>query len=103
MVTISARDTTPERPTAVAGAIRSSMRGLDQASIMGVELVAAILTWAAIGWFIDDRLGTGPWGIVVGALVGNAAGLYLVFLRGNRMEGFKDIPARDSGGALHGR
>lgn len=103
MVTTSSHDDTDLRPTAVAGAFRSSMRGLDQASIMGVELVAAILTWAAIGWVIDDRLGTDPWGIVVGALIGNAAGLYLIFLRGNRMEGFKDLPARGPRSATHGR
>jgi len=103
MATISPPDDTHARPTAVAGALRSSMRGLDQASIMGVELVAAILTWGAIGWFIDDRFGTGPWGIAIGALIGNAAGLYLVFLRGNSMEGFKDLPSRASGGASDGR
>ena len=103
MATISPPDDIHARPTPVAGALRSSMRGLDQSSIMSVELVAAVLTWAAIGWFIDDRLGTGPWGIVLGALIGNAAGLYLVFLRANRMEGFKDLPSRRTGGAADGR
>jgi len=103
MATISTPDDTNVRPTHVGSAIRSSMHGLDQASIMGVELVAAVLTWAAIGWFVDERLGTGPWGLVVGALIGNAAGLYLVFLRGNRMEGYEDLPGRDPGGGAHGR
>lgn len=93
MATISPLDDTPARPTSAGAAIRSSMRGLDQASIMGVELVAAILTWGGIGWLIDAQLGTEPWGVVLGALIGNAAGLYLIFLRGNRMEGFKDLPS----------
>jgi F0F1-type ATP synthase assembly protein I len=59
--------------------------GVDQASVMGVELLAAILTWAGVGHFADRALGTGPWLLLVGALVGYAAGLYLVWLRSGRM------------------
>ncbi len=51
---------------------------------MGVELIAAILTWTAIGWFADRALGTQPWLLVIGALIGNAAGLYLIWLRSER-------------------
>ncbi len=61
--------------------------GLDQANIMGVELIAATLTWAGIGFLLDRWLGTTPWLLVVGALAGNAAGIYLIWLRSNRMEG----------------
>lgn len=60
--------------------------GVDQANLMGVELIAAILTWTAIGWVADRWLGTGPWLLVVGALIGNAAGIYLIWLRSERME-----------------
>lgn len=75
------------RGAAAARAIRrGSWTGLDQASVMGVELIAAILTWAGIGWLVDRRLGTAPWFLAVGALVGNAAGLYLVWLRGMRLQ-----------------
>jgi ATP synthase protein I len=79
------------------------MRGLDQASIMGVELVAAILTWVGIGWLVDGWIGTRPWGIVIGALIGNAAGLYLISLRANRMEGYRDLAARTDEGGTDGR
>jgi ATP synthase protein I len=103
MAPTSHTDEPDARPSAVRRQLRSSMRGLDAASIMGVELMAAVLLWAGIGWFIDDRLGTGPWGIVIGGLIGNAAGLYLVFLRANRMEGYEDLPARTSGGHPDGR
>lgn len=65
---------------------RSAMRGLDQSSVMGVELVSATLTWAAIGWLIDRWLGTEPWFLAIGAIVGNAAGLYLIWLRGRRLD-----------------
>lgn len=59
---------------------------------MGMELMAAVLLWAGIGWLVDGWIGTAPWGLVVGALIGNAAGMYLVFLRGNQLEGYRDLP-----------
>jgi ATP synthase protein I len=65
---------------------RGALRGLDQSSVMGVELIAATLTWAGAGWLLDRWLGTEPWFLAIGALVGNAAGLYLVWLRGRRMD-----------------
>lgn len=68
------------------GATRRFWVGLDEASLMGTELLAAILTWSAVGWFLDRWLGTRPWLLVAGALMGNAAGLYLVWLRSGRME-----------------
>ena len=73
---------------------RALWQGLDQGSIMGVELMSAILTWAGLGWLADRWLGTGPWLLVVGALIGNAAGIYLIWLRSGRMD------ARD-GDAAH--
>lgn len=45
------------------------------------ELVAATLTWGAIGWLLDRWLGTGPWFLSIGFLVGWATGFYLVYLR----------------------
>ena len=76
-------------PAAPSGALRTARRGLwtgvDQASVMGVELMAAILTWGGIGYLADRWLGTTPWLLGVGALVGYAAGLYLVYIRSERM------------------
>jgi ATP synthase protein I len=65
---------------------RSSMSGLDHSSIMGVELMSAIVVWTGIGWLLDEWLGTGPILMIVGALIGNSAGLYLIWLRSGRME-----------------
>jgi F0F1-type ATP synthase assembly protein I len=53
---------------------------------MGAELLTATLTWAGIGWLIDRWLDTAPWFLAIGALLGNAAGIYLVWLRGKRMD-----------------
>jgi len=70
---------------------------------MGVELLAATLTWAGVGWLVDRWLGTAPWFLAIGALVGNGAGLYLVWLRGSRMQAREERVAaeveRSSGSA----
>ena len=74
---------------------RGALRGLDQSSVMGVELISATLTWAAIGWLVDRWLGTEPWFLAIGAIVGNAAGIYLVWLRGRRMDALEEAARPD--------
>lgn len=69
-------------------------RGLDHAHMMQVELVVAVVLWGGLGWLADRALGSSPWFTVVGALVGYAAGLYLVWLRSQRMD------AEDAAGAV---
>lgn len=69
--------------------------GVDQAQIMGVELLAAILTWSGIGYLVDRALATAPWFLAIGALIGNFAGLYLVYWRSGRMNA-ADARARDA-------
>lgn len=65
---------------------REGWRGLDQGSIMSVELLTATLVWFGIGWLVDSLLGTMPWFMFAGALLGNWVGLYLLWLRGQRAE-----------------
>jgi len=83
---------------------RGVLRGLDQSSVMGVELITATLTWAGVGWLIDRWLGTDPWFLASGALLGNAAGIYLIWLRGRRMdaaeaaEAARPLPGSPAGG-----
>jgi ATP synthase protein I len=76
----------PEARSQASHHRRGALRGLDQSSVMGVELISATLTWAGAGWLLDRWLGTEPWFLAIGALLGNAAGLYLVWLRGRRMD-----------------
>ena len=83
----------PDRRSESASHRRGALRGLDQSSVMGVELLTATLTWAGIGWLIDGWLGTAPWFLAIGAILGNAAGIYLVWLRGRRMDA---VEARDA-------
>lgn len=47
---------------------------------LGFDLAAAVGVGTALGWWIDHRFGTDPWGIVVCALIGIVGGL-LNFVR----------------------
>jgi F0F1-type ATP synthase assembly protein I len=51
-------------------------RGLN----LTVEFLAAIFTWGGVGWLLDRWLGTAPWLMLAGFVVGNACGIYLVWL-----------------------
>jgi F0F1-type ATP synthase assembly protein I len=42
----------------------------------GFEIAAAVGGFAALGWWIDRRRGTAPWGLLIGALLGLVGGLY---------------------------
>lgn len=45
------------------------------------EFLAALLVWGGLGWLADRWLGTEPWLLILGLLLGNGLGLYLVWLR----------------------
>jgi ATP synthase protein I len=50
--------------------------GLGQAVRIGTELLAALIVGGGLGWLVDTYLlGTNPWGIVVGLVLGAAAGV----------------------------
>jgi F0F1-type ATP synthase assembly protein I len=90
-------DPAPAASVSDAGAVRrDAWRGVVRANDLGVELIVAILFWTGIGWLVDGWLGTRPWFLVIGALLGNAAGLYLVWVRSSRMEGVRPEPAPPS-------
>ncbi len=74
-------------------------RGIDQAHVMGVELIAAVLFWGGAGYLVDGWLGSMPWFTVFGALLGNVAGLYLIYLRSERI----DAAASERAGTVPGR
>ena len=43
---------------------------------VGLELAGATAGLALFGYWIDRRFGTGPWGILVGVVIGLVGGLY---------------------------
>jgi ATP synthase protein I len=42
----------------------------------GIALFASVVTFSAVGWFIDKWFNIAPWGIVGGIVLGSAAGLF---------------------------
>ena len=50
--------------------------GLGQAVRIGTELLAALIVGGGLGWAIDTYLlGTGPWALVLGLILGALAGV----------------------------
>jgi F0F1-type ATP synthase assembly protein I len=43
---------------------------------IGLELAGAVAGFALIGYWIDSRYETSPWGLVVGVVLGLGGGLY---------------------------
>lgn len=54
-------------------------QGLAFAMRIGVEIVAALIVGVAIGYFLDQWLGTKPWFLLVFFVLGAAAGFMNVF------------------------
>ena len=43
---------------------------------LGFELLAAIIGFAFVGYWVDRHYETAPWGLVIGAVLGIIGGLY---------------------------
>lgn len=67
-----------------AEASRTASTALGLGFRIGVELVVAVGVCAAIGWALDRQLGSGPWGMIAGVLLGFAAGLRNLFRTATR-------------------
>lgn len=66
----------------------------------GLELAGAVAGFALIGYWIDSRYGTAPWGMVVGVVLGLVGGLYNLVkqsLLASREARLEDEAARDEG------
>ncbi|WP_370325703.1 AtpZ/AtpI family protein [Euzebya sp.] len=53
----------------------------DKSSEFTAEFLAAIFTWGGIGWLLDRLLDTSPVLMCIGFVVGNACGIYLLYIR----------------------
>lgn len=65
---------------------------------IGLELVASVAALTAFGWWVDHRFGTAPWGILIGAGLGLAGGMYSMVrsaLEATRSPGGDAGPAQD--------
>lgn len=62
--------------------------GLGQAVRVGTELLAALIVGGGLGWLIDTYLfSTQPWGMVVGLVLGAAAGILNAYRTAQRWPG----------------
>lgn len=62
--------------------------GLGQAVRIGTELLAALIAGGGLGWAIDTYLfDSDPWGLVVGLVVGAAAGIRNAYRSAQRWQG----------------
>lgn len=50
------------------------------------EFFSAVLVWTGFGWLGDRWLGTDPWLVVSGAVLGFILGIYLVWLHATRAD-----------------
>lgn len=48
------------------------------------DFLAALLVWGGIGWLLDRWLGTAPWLMIAGLVLGNSLGIYMLWLHGER-------------------
>ncbi len=53
-------------------------RGFGQAISMGIEIAGGVGLGILVGYWLDGRYGWSPWGVVIGAIVGLAGGMYLM-------------------------
>ncbi len=42
----------------------------------GITLFASVVSFCALGWLMDKWLGTDPWLLIIGIVLGSAVGLF---------------------------
>lgn len=65
-------------------AARTATTALGLGFRIGIELVVAVGVCAAIGWAIDREVGSAPWGMIAGFVLGFGAGLRNLFRSAER-------------------
>ncbi|MDP2846860.1 MAG: AtpZ/AtpI family protein [Humidesulfovibrio sp.] len=63
-----------------------AMEILSTAGTIGLQLVTATFVGLAMGYFLDEWLGTSPWLLIVFLLLGIVAGFRDVFLEARRIQ-----------------
>ncbi|MCA9547904.1 MAG: AtpZ/AtpI family protein [Myxococcales bacterium] len=55
-------------------------------SASGIEMALSVLVGYGIGWWVDGKWGTDPWGMVIGIAFGFAAGVRSLLQAARRIE-----------------
>ena len=67
----------PPRPQKAGGPFdKGLVRSLAELGALGFILVASTFAFMGLGWLCDHYLGTSPFGVIGGILIGAAMGLY---------------------------
>lgn len=66
----------PEDPARPSQKVQTNALGV--ALSAGSQLVVSVLLWLFVGQWLDKKLGTEPWLMLLGAVVGISSGLYLL-------------------------
>ena len=61
---------------------------------VGLELAGATAGLALVGYWIDGRYGTGPWGLLGGVIIGIVGGLYNLVRES--LQGFREAKTEDA-------
>ena len=69
----------PGKPDGEGEQIAASYRTAGPYIDASWQLAGAVGLWSLVGYFADKKLGTGPWLLVAGAVLGMALGFYLFF------------------------
>jgi len=59
---------------------------MGQAMKIAVEMISALIVSGAIGWFLDQWLGTRPWLMLVMLILGSATGLWNTYRSAMQMQ-----------------
>ena len=62
---------------------------------IGLELAGATAGFALLGYWIDGRFGTKPWGLVGGLIIGLVGGLYNLVKES--LDAFREAGEEDAG------
>jgi F0F1-type ATP synthase assembly protein I len=71
-------------------------------SSLGMELAASVAGCSLIGYWIDRRTGSEPWGLVIGATLGFVGGMYNLLRIAIRAFREPDGPGGDGSGGAGG-
>lgn len=75
------------RPSGPQAWFQDSLREFAPYVGLGIQLAAAILAFFCVGWWVDGRWATGPWGRLVGIMLGAVGGM-IKFVRTVTAPGF---------------
>jgi F0F1-type ATP synthase assembly protein I len=87
-------DATATRPTYTPDTVEETARKSGLAFSAGIAFFGSIVFMLLLGWFADLLLGSSPWGIVAGIVLGSIIGFIQFFRITSQIFGKPDTPKR---------